>query len=244
MTLYVSKSAGFSAVIHGGLTKPTDVKINGQIITEHLPVIPYLEAQFSSSVADVSRGEKKGILASYAREYARRVLEPRNLNSHGEPITGAYREDRVVTVEEDFYDEEGNVVTRSVQALASGSDYAGQYGWFDTDDPNQCPPEWKELYEERLNEGLRAGEYIVVPPEAIPAPWPKYDSILTAAGVTKETVVKRILDGIEVTGADPHEVRSYEAATLARDYVLEAVEKLINNDDALAREQAALTARA
>jgi hypothetical protein len=52
------------------------------------------------------------------------------------------------------------------------------------------------------------------------APWPAYDTIITAAGVSTATVAKRIVETVETIGADHAYVAAYERENQNREEVL------------------------
>lgn len=108
---------------------------------------------------------------------------------------------------------------------------------FDTEAPHHLK-EWAQI--ERL-EGLKAGQirqeveqflldypargqdYIVVIPEKIQAPWPKYDSLVVHGQRKIHHVVEKIVVAIGDLGVDPDHVVAYEQQNLNRPEVVDAV---------------------
>jgi hypothetical protein len=91
---------------------------------------------------------------------------------------------------------------------------------FRTDDPNQCPPDLRSLYEERLMTrecGLNI-DYILVEHGGVEKPWPTYD----------KTHHNKIATMVAEMGLDPHDVLAYEIASKNRPGVVSSLESLVS----------------
>ena len=80
------------------------------------------------------------------------------------------------------------------------------------------------------NYGLR---FIQVEKPRIVAPWPTYDEIATAQGVTLGKVSDQILSIMSSTGMDPDLVVAYERENINRQAVIDAVVAKYSSDPAV-----------
>jgi hypothetical protein len=127
---------------------------------------------------------------------------------------------------------QGGVDEREAQEAFKSLIFKGMYesedprerlSWFDTE-LAQMHYKWtdeeREYAEGRLQELEGFGrDYILVQPEAIPAPWASYDT----------TDVKLIVDLMQATGTNAGDVLAYERSNKNRQAVIDAVEAAGND---------------
>lgn len=96
----------------------------------------------------------------------------------------------------------------------------------------------REIAEKALLDNVDNGDwYVKIDAISVPPPWPNYEKVRAKKGMTvAETIATKCLED----GYNPHVVLSYERAHANRAAVVEALEKIVADRDALAEEAAAL----
>lgn len=113
------------------------------------------------------------------------------------------------------------------------------FSFYDTE--KMAPPEHKELIEQFLLQKCKGPHVWLYEPEKLKAPWPAYDQLTTAQGVTHAMVAERIAAKVKEDGYSPVDVIAYERENRNREQVVRALEALIAEDIAKRAEDAALT---
>ncbi|MFA5052998.1 MAG: hypothetical protein WC565_03000 [Parcubacteria group bacterium] len=112
---------------------------------------------------------------------------------------------------------------------------------YDTDDP-MLNKQWaemelvekaapgtvrKDVEEFMRSYGANGIDYIEVEPVKVPAPWPKYDSLVKQGRRSIEMVAEQIVETAKLMGLDPETVLHYERGHLNRSEVIAALEELV-----------------
>lgn len=96
-------------------------------------------------------------------------------------------------------------------------------GVYDTtrqQETNQWTDELRLKVEQRLLDEQKSGDVIALPKTTVPAPWPAYDSF--------QGTVRQLLKKLDEDGHDPHDVLTYERASLNRQAVIDALQSSID----------------
>lgn len=150
---------------------------------------------------------------------------------------------------EALYDLSGNMVAEEKKALHAqfirnvapswAVDYAETIFEFPTKQEGVTTAEWLSAYdsinaarefdwspEERefIEQTLLQRGYVMVEAPALMPPWPRYTDIVASSDFRQDQVVEAIIDIIVATGTDARVVREYERLTLARPYVMAALD--------------------
>lgn len=82
----------------------------------------------------------------------------------------------------------------------------------------KTPDQIKEMVEQfLLNNPAHGADYIMVEPEKLPPPWPKYDELQVTDDITIDDIIERVIQSLDEFGFDAREVLDYEHANANRE---------------------------
>lgn len=96
-------------------------------------------------------------------------------------------------------------------------------GVYDTtvqQEQNQWTDEMRQKVEKTLLDLQKTEDVLALPKTTVPAPWPAYDSF--------QGTVRQLLKKLDEDGHDPHDVLTYERASLNRQAVIDALQSRID----------------
>jgi hypothetical protein len=224
--LFVSRFFPYEHGIQNGASRFELVETPNGTLHQEVVVKPHLTAVF-----------RRGALPYAAQQVAQEVFDAVFGSSNGDP-PGPYRRANVAS-DPDF---EGMMYAASVVYRF--------YSFVDTatdcpkDVPGLTDDQVRALYEAKLSASpdIGARDLLRIEQQRVTAPWPAYDDLVTAAGVSTATVAKRIVETAKTIGADLNLVAAYERENQNREYVLAGIVEEQNRERRERAEVEALSA--
>ena len=123
-----------------------------------------------------------------------------------------------------------------VDKVPRGGRLENKFGYFDSEEAqlygNIDSDERREQVEQGILNAPRYGaDFVMVERPALTPPWPSYDELVTASGVTHAKVAEKVIAIMVSTGVDPDYVVAYEHANLNRQQLIDAVVAHVNSGD-------------